>query len=402
VKIVGILLGLLLLAVPFSVDAISISGIEKKLSQAQSQEDVENVILEIYKSSEYRQACQELSDKINSLPPPEQTQAYLDKALPVLQDWETLQCQYTKKIWGDPPEQLSKTQCDGLIVKFEEYNEKYWDIDKERQSVFSRDGLEASHEYLETSEWWYLNDLKKDVKEEYRHKCMPDPEQCDEMSQENGRLNDKLRELTEKYADYTREPLEKKFVKIDLKKLADRQTLTCGYISSLMQYYETQEEVFGIPTPTFSSSSDIVCGKGTIENTFGQCVPVTQSRGGGCLIATATFGSELAPQVQLLREIRDNSLLQTESGRFFMESFNQFYYSFSPEIADFERENPAFKEVVKLVITPLLSSLSLLNYVDVESEVEVLGYGISLIVLNVGMYFVLPAVIIHRIKIQFI
>jgi len=119
-----------------------------------------------------------------------------------------------------------------------------------------------------------------------------------------------------------------------------------------------------------------------------------QEQGGGCLIATATYGSELAPQVQQLREIRDNSLLQTESGRSFMESFNQFYYSFSPTIADLERENPVFKEAVKIVITPLISSLSILNYVDISSEAEVLGYGISLILLNVGMYFVAPAMII--------
>jgi len=129
-------------------------------------------------------------------------------------------------------------------------------------------------------------------------------------------------------------------------------------------------------------------------------VPVTivDDNGGGCLIATATYGSEMAPQVQQLREIRDNSLLQTESGRYFMESFNQFYYSFSPTIADLERENPIFKEAVKLTITPLLSSLSLLNYVDMNSESEVLGYGISLILLNVGMYFVLPAIVIHRVR----
>jgi len=99
----------------------------------------------------------------------------------------------------------------------------------------------------------------------------------------------------------------------------------------------------------------------------------------------------------MLREIRDNSLLQTESGSAFMESFNQFYYSFSPGIADLERGNPIFKEVVKLTITPLLTSLSILNYVDMDSEAEVLGYGISLILLNVGMYFVAPALIILRI-----
>jgi len=118
---------------------------------------------------------------------------------------------------------------------------------------------------------------------------------------------------------------------------------------------------------------------------------------GGCLIATATYGSELAPQVQQLREIRDNSLLQTKSGSMFMESFNSFYYSFSPEIADLERENPMFKETVKLVITPLLTSLLILNYVDMDSEIEVLGYGISLILLNVGMYFVAPTLIIFRV-----
>ena len=112
--------------------------------------------------------------------------------------------------------------------------------------------------------------------------------------------------------------------------------------------------------------------------------------GGGCLIATATYGSELAPQVQQLRELRDNILLKTSSGSIFMTGFNQFYYSFSPTIADWERQNPVFKEVVKITITPLITSLSLLNYVDMDSETEVLGYGISLILLNVGMYIVIP------------
>jgi peptidyl-prolyl cis-trans isomerase B (cyclophilin B) len=120
--------------------------------------------------------------------------------------------------------------------------------------------------------------------------------------------------------------------------------------------------------------------------------------GGGCLIATATFGSELAPQVQQLRELRDNTILQTESGTTFMSGFNQFYYSFSPGIADLERQSPIFKEVVKLTLTPMLSSLSLLNYVDIDSEQEMLGYGISLIILNAGMYFAAPAIIIYKIR----
>ena len=118
----------------------------------------------------------------------------------------------------------------------------------------------------------------------------------------------------------------------------------------------------------------------------------------GCLIATAAFGSEMSPQVQLLREIRDNTVLQTESGSAFMAGFNQFYYSFSPAVADYERENPAFKEAVKITLTPLLTSLTLLQYADIDSESEMLGYGIGIILLNIGMYFVAPAVLIMKIR----
>ena len=140
-----------------------------------------------------------------------------------------------------------------------------------------------------------------------------------------------------------------------------------------------------------------VCGPGTVLKN-GLCVAEQQQGGGGCLIATAAFGSELAPQIQFLREIRDNTVLQTQSGSAFMTGFNQFYYSFSPTIADYERENPAFKETVKIAITPLLTSLAILNYVDIDSEEEMLGYGIGVILLNIGMYFVAPAVVIFKIK----
>ncbi|MCA9827913.1 MAG: peptidylprolyl isomerase [Nitrosopumilus sp.] len=120
--------------------------------------------------------------------------------------------------------------------------------------------------------------------------------------------------------------------------------------------------------------------------------------GGGCLIATATYGSEMAHQVQQLRELRDNKLLQTSSGTAFMNMFNNFYYSFSPTIADYERENPVFKEAIKITITPMLASLSILNHVDVDSEQEILGYGIALILLNVGMYFAAPAIVIFKMR----
>jgi len=122
------------------------------------------------------------------------------------------------------------------------------------------------------------------------------------------------------------------------------------------------------------------------------------TNGGGCLIATSTFGSELAPQVQQLRETRDNVLLKTESGKAFLTSFNQFYYSFSPTIADWERQNSIFKQAVGLIITPLLTTLSILNYVDIDSEAEMIGYGVGVILLNIGIYFAGPVIIIHKLK----
>jgi len=154
--------------------------------------------------------------------------------------------------------------------------------------------------------------------------------------------------------------------------------------------YSMDFEIEGIlfqPIPKETVSFDIAVGDVDMQS-----IPDNKSseENGGCLIATATFGSELAPQVQQLRELRDNSLLQTESGTAFMESFNQIYYSFSPIIADYERENPVFKEAVKLTLTPMLTSLSILNHVDMDSESSVLGYGIGIILMNAGMYVGIP------------
>ena len=175
--------------------------------------------------------------------------------------------------------------------------------------------------------------------------------------------------------------------------------------------YNMKIDVEGIlftPITPETVSFDIVVGEASaqpinpIEQVVEETVVATQEseeNGGGCLIATATYGTELAPQVQLLREIRDNSLLQTESGTSFMSTFNDIYYTFSPTIADYERENPYFKEAVKLAITPMISTLSLMENADSESEV--LGIGISLIALNLRMYIGIQSVVIIGIRKRF-
>jgi hypothetical protein len=120
--------------------------------------------------------------------------------------------------------------------------------------------------------------------------------------------------------------------------------------------------------------------------------------GGGCLIATATFGSELSTQVQMLREVRDTQIMNTQVGAMFLSGFNQFYYSFSPTIADMERQSPAFKEFIKITITPLLTTLSLLNHLDINSEGEMIGLGIGILSLNVGFYFGIPFFVAVKLK----
>jgi len=138
------------------------------------------------------------------------------------------------------------------------------------------------------------------------------------------------------------------------------------------------------------------CGAGTeLVNGICQVIKTSEpeANGGGCLIATAAYGTELAPQVQFLREIRDNTVMSTASGTAFMTGFNQLYYSFSPIIADMERENPMFQEVVRAFITPMVSTLSIMTLAEDGSEVEVLGLGISVIALNLGMYIAAPALI---------
>ncbi|MEM2160317.1 MAG: fibronectin type III domain-containing protein, partial [Candidatus Nitrosotenuis sp.] len=155
---------------------------------------------------------------------------------------------------------------------------------------------------------------------------------------------------------------------------------------------QTIYEVLGVPEP---EPPELKCGEGThLEK--GTCIADEKPGllGGGCLIATAAYGTELAPQVQALREIRDGMLIKSSLGTTFMAGFNEFYYSFSPTIADWERQSPLFKGLVGAALSPMLSTLSILNHVDIDSESELLGYGIGVVLLNAGIYLAAPAFLI--------
>ena len=118
------------------------------------------------------------------------------------------------------------------------------------------------------------------------------------------------------------------------------------------KYIYVDDDVWGIYTETdadmFSEyENKIYATMNSFRYPASPPVENSSDNGGGCLIATATYGSELAPQVQQLRELRDNQLMNTESGSAFMSGFNELYYSFSPTIADMEREHPMFSAITE-------------------------------------------------------
>jgi hypothetical protein len=72
--------------------------------------------------------------------------------------------------------------------------------------------------------------------------------------------------------------------------------------------------------------------------------------GGGCFIATAAYGSYLDPHVMVLRNFRDDVLLQSELGTVFVK----FYYKHSPPIADFIAEHGTLRLMMRFALTPLI------------------------------------------------
>ncbi|AIC15664.1 hypothetical protein NVIE_014240 [Nitrososphaera viennensis EN76] len=106
-----------------------------------------------------------------------------------------------------------------------------------------------------------------------------------------------------------------------------------------------------------SAQIDVVVLQGSGNSNNNATTPTQQQQPSGCLIATAAFGSELTPQVQFLRGFRDNYVLKSMSGSAFMSIFNAVYYSFSPQVADYEREQPWLQATVKAALYPLFGIL---------------------------------------------
>jgi hypothetical protein len=98
------------------------------------------------------------------------------------------------------------------------------------------------------------------------------------------------------------------------------------------------------------------CHYGWVCNSAGTWVMQDQDED-CCYIATATYGSALSPEVQLLRNFRDRDVLQTFAGSNFMRVFNMVYYSFSPQVAHTISTNENLRTMMRYLLYPLIGIL---------------------------------------------
>ncbi|UCG12841.1 MAG: hypothetical protein JSU72_20635, partial [Deltaproteobacteria bacterium] len=71
---------------------------------------------------------------------------------------------------------------------------------------------------------------------------------------------------------------------------------------------------------------------------------------GGCFIATAAYGSAMAPHVEILRDFRDRFLITNSLGK----AFVQFYYEHSPPLADLVARHDTLRAAVRWSLLPLV------------------------------------------------
>jgi hypothetical protein len=95
-----------------------------------------------------------------------------------------------------------------------------------------------------------------------------------------------------------------------------------------------------------------------------------------CFIATATYGTPMAEEVQILRDFRDKYLITNLPGQLFV----YLYYQISPPIAKIIQNNETLKTISRIVLTPIIYSIKYPNIALLLFSSSFLGLFLSFLI----------------------
>ena len=112
-----------------------------------------------------------------------------------------------------------------------------------------------------------------------------------------------------------------------------------------------------------------------------------------CVIATAAYGSEMAPEVVYMRYVRDNLIGSTPTGKTLRDAFNAFYYSWSPPVAATIAQSSDLQALFRILLLPIVAIVHATAWVFTTfgntNFASVIAFGVAA-VLCVGTYIALP------------
>jgi len=124
----------------------------------------------------------------------------------------------------------------------------------------------------------------------------------------------------------------------------------------------------------------------------------------GCIIATATYGSSMAPEVIFMRNVRDNMIGSTDIGKTLVTGWNAFYYSWSPPIAEMISKNHNLQPIFQSILMPLVATIHVTAFsyntvalIDI-SIASMIGFLVAAF-LSTLFYLILPlsaSVLLYR------
>lgn len=143
-----------------------------------------------------------------------------------------------------------------------------------------------------------------------------------------------------------------------------------------------------------------VTGACTVPSTTtGTAQTTTETGTQTCIIATAAYGSEMAPEVAYMRFVRDKLIGSTHVGRTLVEVFNAFYYSWSPLVARAVAANSILRAPFRILLLPVVltvhaAALSFTAIVGITGSTDVASVVAFVLAASmcVVAYVVLPVV----------